>query len=86
MTRKRLQVSRRKIATTNLGAHCSTILFTVSQVQINCRSILDREYLLLLDSQDLEEKKAFLLFLKKDPSRAPGILFYCILFLTASNH
>lgn len=40
----------------------------------------------LLDSQALEEKKAFLLFFQKDPSRAPGILFYCTLFLTASNN
>ena len=37
----------------------------------------------MLDSQALEEKKAFLLFFQKGPSRAPGILF--LLYFVFSN-
>ena len=77
MTRKRLQVSRRKIATTNLGAHCSTILYHLAS---STHSIYpDRQLDLVWIARTWRKRKPFYCFRKRPIARAwHSVLLYFV--------
>ena len=84
MTRKRLQVSRRKIATTNLGAHCSTILYHLAS---STHSIYpDRQLDLVWIARTWRKRKPFYCFRKRPIARAWHSVLLYFVFLDGQQH